>query len=156
MPNLSKVLVVFALFLFAAVAYSQGAVVTSTQTGNGAGSGNGGGQKSGTVSVSVTVSPGMIGGFSGGIAGVRGQPFSADVIEETDQYLADGNHIHHESHGRLFRDSEGRSRTETEIGGFLTGSKPFVHIQISDPVQNTFIMLDPQSKTAHVNHFREG
>ncbi|HEY7403185.1 MAG TPA: hypothetical protein VIB39_06665 [Candidatus Angelobacter sp.] len=151
MPKLSRILAVFVLFLFAAIARSQGTIVTSVQTGNASGPS----QNKETVRTSV----GLVAGFGGtlaGMGGVKGQPFSADVIEEDDKYLADGNHIHHERHGRTFRDSEGRTRTENEIGaGMVPGATPFVHIQIFDPEQNAFIMLDPQSKTATVIHFGE-
>jgi hypothetical protein len=75
------------------------------------------------------------------------------VIEETDRFLADGNHIHRENHGRIFRDSQGRTRNENEIGGFGPVAKPFVHIMIFDPVEGCFILLDPEQKTATVNQF---
>lgn len=153
MPKLSGILSVFALFLFAIGAQSQGTVVTSVQVSNGSGAENSAGQASGNVRSSV----GMVGGIGGFVGtapgGVKGQPFSADVIEETDQFLADGNHIHRENHGKIFRDSEGRSRTENEIGGDMPGIKLFVHILIVDPVQNTFIMLDPRNKVATVHNF---
>ncbi len=80
---------------------------------------------------------------------MKGLPFSADVVEETDQYLADGNHIHRESYGNIFRDSEGRTRTENEIGSGIAGSKPFVHILINDPVQNTFISSQSRDQSGY-------
>jgi len=99
----------------------------------------------------------MVAGFGGisgpGMSGVKGQPFSADIVEESDQYLVDGNHIHHETHGRIFRDSEGRSRTENELGGLIGSGKPIVHIQIFDPADGAVIMLDPEHKVASVVHF---
>ncbi len=150
MPKLSRILSVFALFLFAVVAHSQSGVVTSVRVDDGAGTGSGAGQVSGNA----RVAGGFIGGFAGGgIGGVKGQPFSADVIDETDQFLADGNHIHRETHGKIFRDSQGRSRNENEVGGFMAGSKPFIHIQIVDPVEGAFITLDPEHKVATVRHF---
>jgi hypothetical protein len=154
--KLSSILSVFALFLFAVVAHAQGTVVTSVQVGDGAGSGSGAEQGSGSVRSSNSAR--VVGGVGSfmvpGLGGVKGRPFSADVIEETDQFLADGNHIHRETHGKIFRDSEGRSRVETEFGGMMLG-KSLVHIQISDPVQNTSIFLDPQQKIALVHHFGE-
>jgi hypothetical protein len=146
MPKLHAILAAFSLMIFAAVAaHAQGTVVTFVQAGQGKGEGTGGG---------VGASVGVIGGFIGpGIRGTPGNPFSADVIEETDRFLADGNHIHRESHGRIFRDSKGRTRSENEIGGFVPGAKPFVHIMISDPVEGRFILLDPEQKTATVNQF---
>jgi hypothetical protein len=146
MPKLRAILAAFALTIFAAVvAHAQG--VTSVQVGQGKGVGTGVGTGNGAV-------VGVIGGFIGpGVSGTPGQPFSADVIEETDRFLADGNHIHRENHARVFRDSQGRTRNETEIGAFGPGIKPFVHITISDPVEGRFILLNPDQKTATVNQF---
>lgn len=155
MPKLSGILSVLALFLFAIAAQSQGTVVTSVQTGNGAGSGSGASQASNNAQISVGVGGGMIGFVGSAPGGVKGLPFSADVVEETDQYLADGNHIHRENHGKVFRDSEGRMRTENEIGSGIVGSKPFLHILINDPVQNTFILLNPENKAATVHHLMQ-
>jgi hypothetical protein len=155
MPKLSRTLVFFAIFLFAVIARSQGTVVTSVQAGNAVGSGSGAVQNPEPVHASIGVVAGF-GGIAGvGMNGIKGQPFSADMIGETDLYLADGNHIHRESHGKIYRDSEGRSRAESEIGGTIAGSKPFVHITIFDPPNHVFIMLDPQNKTANVHHLAE-
>jgi len=150
MQKLRAILVAFSLVIFAVViAHAQGTVVTSVQVGQGRGAGTGTGNGTGIGAVS-----GVIGGFGGlGFSGTPGQPFSADVIEETDRLLADGNHIHRENHGRIFRDSQGRTRNETEIGSFGPGIKPFVHIMISDPVEGRFILLNPEQKTATVNQF---
>ncbi|HKV92826.1 MAG TPA: hypothetical protein VJW20_09785 [Candidatus Angelobacter sp.] len=153
MPKLSGILSAFALFLFAIGAQSQGTVVTSLQSGNG--SRSGASQNSGNVRISVGVGGGMVGFVGNALGEVKGLAFSADVIEETDQYLADGNHIHRENHGKIFRDSEGRMRTENEIGSGIVGSKPFVHIFINDPVQNTFILLNPENKAATVHHLMQ-
>src|ERR1700694_854673 len=59
---------------------------------------------------------GMIGeriellGFEGLHGGkvVAGVPFSAVAVQETNQTLADGNHISRKSQVNLFRDSQGR------------------------------------------------
>lgn len=151
MPKLSRILAVFALFLFAVIARSQGTVVGSVQVGNGAAA------NSDNARSSIgTVGGGVISGFGGGgLGAIKGQPFSADVIDETDRFLADGNHIHHEMHGKIFRDSEGRSRTESEVGGFMPGVTPLLHIQIHDPVENALITLDQTNKVAMVHHFGE-
>jgi len=149
MPKLRAILAAFPLIIFAAVlAHAQGTVVTSVQAGQGIGAG------AGTSSGVGAFAGGVIGGIIGpGIRGTPGAPFSADVIEETDRFLSDGNHIHRENHGKVFRDSQGRTRNETEIGAFAPGAKPFVHITISDPVEGRFIMLNPEQKTATVNQF---
>jgi hypothetical protein len=152
MPKLRAILAAFSLMIFAAVvAHAQGAVATSVQVNQGRGVGDGAGTGTGG---GIGASVGMIGPLIGpGIRGTPGQPFSADVIEETDRFLSDGNHIHHENHGRVFRDSQGRTRNESEIAVFAPGAKPFVHIMISDPVEGRFIMLNPEQKTATVNQF---
>src|ERR1035441_4467812 len=46
---------------------------------------------------------------------VKGAPFSADLITESTQALADGNHIHQTSTSRLYRDGEGRTRREQSL-----------------------------------------
>ena len=48
-------------------------------------------------------------------SGVKGVPFSAEVVNETSRVLGDGTRIHQETQGKSFRDSEGRTRTESEF-----------------------------------------
>lgn len=154
MPRLRAILAAFSLTIFAVLAaHAQGTVVTSVQVGQGRGAGSGSGSGSGVVGSTG----GVIGSILGpGISGTPGQPFSADVIDETDRLLADGNHIHRENHGRIFRDSQGRTRTETEIGTPAPGTKPFVHIMIADPVESRFILLNPEQKTATIHQSGKG
>jgi hypothetical protein len=131
MTKLRWLLVLFSLFVFAVLARAQVPVITR-----------------GTVI-------GTIGGVPGAsfTHGNTGLPFSADVEEENDKFLADGNRIHYEVHGKIFRDSEGRMRTETEAPVFNSGSKPFVHINITDMVEGRIIFLDTEHKIATVNFF---
>lgn len=89
-------------------------------------------------------------GVGHGVEGVKGGPFSADVTYEFTQVLADENRIHRESHGRIFRDGEGRVRNEIEDEMPLRAG--IVHITIHDPVSQTFVTLFPQNKRAVVNH----
>lgn len=145
------ILVFFSLCLFAAFTHAQIAPPPAP-AGNGAGTGSGSGNGAGTVRVETK--SGFMGGIVGSIFtpdGVPGQPFSADVVEETDQTLSDGNHIHRETHGRFFRDSQGRTRSETEVGIFGPGSHS-VHVFITDLVEGRFIVLDLERKTATINH----
>jgi hypothetical protein len=135
MLKLRPLLVFFSLFLSAILARAQGTVVTSYQVGHVVGSRTGG-----TIGATFT------------FAGNTGLPFSADVVEENDKFLADGNHIHYEVHGKIFRDSEGRIRTETEAPVFTSNSKPFVHINITDLVEGRIIFLDVEHKIATVTH----
>lgn len=75
-------------------------------------------------------------------------PFSADVVEEFTHDLGDGNVIHQETHGRFWRDSEARTRRETELVT-VPGDK-HQQIAINDPVDRVGIMLNPENKTAMV------
>ena len=82
---------------------------------------------------------------------VKNAPFSADVISQYDRVLPNGNHIHRETRGKVFRDSQGRVRTETDLGNVaVTGN--LQHITIQDPLQRVVIHLDPRTKTATVRH----
>jgi hypothetical protein len=99
------------------------------------------------------------GGIGGGIAGgvaigagpreIRGVPFSADVTTEITRTLADGNRIHQENHGKIYRDSEGRTRTENSTNRLPDG-QAWEFVLINDAVSNVTINLDPQRKTATI------
>jgi hypothetical protein len=93
----------------------------------------------GTVSAVV----GSVGLFSN----VKNHPFSADIVDENIQFLVDGNRIHSESHGKIFRDAEGRLRQENEVAAGLQ------YISIQDPLQKIVISLDSQKKIATIHHY---
>jgi len=76
----------------------------------------------------------MVGAVRGST--VKGAPYSADEINETNQILADGTRIHREIKAAVFRDSEGRVRRETPET-----------ITITDPVANVTYVLNPRSMT---------
>src|SRR6478672_10155310 len=59
---------------------------------------------------------------------VKGAPFSADIVTESIQTLADGNRIVQRSNTHMYRDSEGRVRREEDRGA----QSPV--ISITDPV----------------------
>jgi len=124
----------FALLLCGVYAHSQvqGAGVSSSSG-------------SGTVSLSVITS-------APSLRGIKGAPFSADVTEESDQALVDGNHIHREMHGRIFRDSEGRTRQEHELLRVMGSEEKRVRVTIMDSVQQVLITLDQQNKVATIRH----
>lgn len=93
-------------------------------------------------------------GTTGGVfvsTGMARQPYSADTITITDRTLADGNHIHRETHGKIYRDSQGRTRSETEMP-VPPGGEPFTIITINDPVQRVLIRLDKRVQTAQLTH----
>jgi hypothetical protein len=155
MMKLRSLLVLFSLFLFAVLAHSQAGVVNSVQAGQHVQTGDAaGGAVVSSVDTVVVRRVGSVGGMTGAFfaSGISGLPFSADVVEENDKFLADGNHIHYEVQGRIFRDSEGRIRTETEAPVFTPESKPFVHINITDLVEGRIIFLDVEHKIATVTH----
>jgi hypothetical protein len=85
---------------------------------------------------------------------IKNAPFSAQVVTEYDHVLANGTHIHRETHGRIFRDSQGRVRTETQVAA-LGGVDSLEHIAIQDPILHEIIHLDPRTKTASVHHLGE-
>jgi len=111
----------------------------------------------GQTGTSKTAATGNIGGavatFSGTFPeGNKGVPFTADIVNETDQVFADGNHIHRELPGKIYRDSQGRMRRETTMEVGVTGFR-LESVTINDPTQQVFISLDTQLKTASIHHF---
>jgi hypothetical protein len=111
--------------------------------------------KSGVIGIGTIAS---IPATSGGVLGfpgqaVKGIPFSADIVHEFTQVLADGNRIHRETHGATYRDAEGRTRNENELG-FIGVMEPRTRITINDPVAGTMTTLSPETKTAVINHFQ--
>jgi hypothetical protein len=73
---------------------------------------------------------------------VKGAPYSAEVVTESNQKLADGNVITHRKVSRVYRDGEGRTRQESVRDGKLRS------VYISDPVAKANYTLLPDSKIA--------
>lgn len=91
--------------------------------------------------------------LSGGInlRSVAGAPFSADVVSQSTQIQADGTPVTRETHGKMFRDSAGRTRSEIDLQSSVAGgARRFV--TIVDPMQGTSIVLDVAAKSATVFH----
>jgi len=77
---------------------------------------------------------------------VKGAPYSAQVVNEMVQTLADGNRITTSHSSNLYRDSQGRERREESS----SGSNPTVRsIFITDPVEGVNYTLMPKNKEAH-------
>jgi hypothetical protein len=78
-------------------------------------------------------------GLSGAAMGptVKGAPYSAVEVSESNQVLADGTRIHNENQTNVYRDSEGRVRRETPN-----------QITIMDPVASVSYFLNPKTQTA--------
>ena len=93
---------------------------------------------------------------------VKGAPYSAETVIESTQTLADGNRINQKTTGRVYRDSEGRTRREEERNLRLftaepdgRGSNPRVGftsartgVSIVDPVAGYSYSLDAENKVA--------
>lgn len=95
----------------------------------------------------------LLGAMAGGASRVvRNAPYSADQVTETTQVLADGNRIHQVHTSKVFRDSDGRVRTEQSLGGLgplasATARQERV-VFINDPVSGQNLALNPRERTA--------
>ncbi len=90
-------------------------------------------------------------------AGVTNAPFSADVITETSQTLADGNHIHQTVTTKVYRDSEGRTRREQAINlnGLASNANMQQMVFINDPVAGISYSLNATDHTG-MKYVRNG
>jgi hypothetical protein len=82
---------------------------------------------------------------------VKGAPYSATVLIETVQTLANGAKLTHKKTDVIYRDSEGRVRREQtfdRVGPFPVDGEPRQIVFINDAVQGVRIVLDPSQKTA--------
>jgi len=94
--------------------------------------------------------------FAGAPAGgihlrnIADAPFSADVVKQSTRVLPNGSVVPAVTQGKMFRDSKGRTRLESEIASSVaTRLRRFV--LIVDPVQRVNIVLDMQAKLATVS-----
>jgi hypothetical protein len=92
-------------------------------------------------------------GFEGMRGGkvVTGAPFSAVVVSESTQTLADGNHITWKTQTNLYRDSQGRLRKEVTLPGFgplAASGEPKSFVVLNDPVAQTNFVLHADTKVA--------
>lgn len=84
-------------------------------------------------------------------------PFSATIQTTHDQKLADGNAIHGEIVTHVYRDSSGRTRTETPLScimGLDGQFRPIINVTINDPANHTTMtwQVDGRDKVARVIH----
>jgi len=82
---------------------------------------------------------------------VQGAPYSATIVNESTQTLADGNRIVQRFSGTTARDSQGRTRQDTAlppIGNMSAANAPHI-VFIQDPVAQTAYTLNLTDKTAH-------
>lgn len=90
-------------------------------------------------------------GFGGSFSRtpVTGAPYSAVETVQTQQLLANGNQISHADQSKVYRDSQGRTRTERTITPpAASGQQPFTAITIVDPVAGYRYELNPSTMTA--------
>jgi hypothetical protein len=86
-------------------------------------------------------------GFNSGKT-ITGAPYSAEQVTEHVQTLADGNRIVNTTTTKVYRDSQGRTRTETTLPAFAGGPTPPVMVTIADPVAGVTYILNSTGKTA--------
>lgn len=109
------------------------------------GNGGGGGMSKGDTFVFVSSEM----SYDGKV--VKGVPYSAQAVTETVQTLADGNRIVHRNTANVYRDSEGRTRRDQELGAigpFASAGEPSRTSFINDPVAGVNYILDPRTRTA--------
>jgi len=94
--------------------------------------------------------------FSGGKV-VTGAPYSAQAITDRMQTLPDGNTIHTTTTANVYRDSQGRTRREQEIGAigpWAAQGAPRKVIIITDPVGGSIYTLNADTQQARQMPFR--
>src|ERR1700680_2110850 len=97
----------------------------------------------------VTMSS-VAGGFAN-TSPVQGAPYSATVVNEYIQTLADGNRIVQHTTGSTARDSQGRTRQDMApppIGNMSPANAPHI-VFIQDPVAQTTYTLNLTDKPHH-------
>ena len=88
-----------------------------------------------------------------GIASVIGAPFSAVRSQQSAKNFADGNRIDNGSSSRLYRDGQGRTRTELDTPAQMLAANPQMEptqITISDPQSGETVHLLSKLKVAMV------
>ncbi len=94
---------------------------------------------------------GMIG--PAGRTPVTGAPYSATEVRVFTQTLASGNQIQRQEQTLVYRDSQGRVRTESTIPG-MNGHAAHTMVTIFDPVAGNVVRLDGEKQTAMVRTLR--
>jgi len=82
---------------------------------------------------------------------VTGAPYSAQVITERTQVLANGNKIDQKNTANVYRDSQGRTRREMTMGPVGPWAAPknaSPMVVINDPVAGAGYMLNPGKQSA--------
>ncbi|MDT4952986.1 MAG: hypothetical protein QOJ02_1124 [Acidobacteriota bacterium] len=82
---------------------------------------------------------------------VKGAPYAAQAITETTRTLSDGNRIKRKTTASVYRDSEGRTRRDQElgvVGPWAMSGDPQQTVFINDPVAGVNYVLDPRTHIA--------
>jgi hypothetical protein len=79
---------------------------------------------------------------------VPGAPFSAGIVTTWERVLPDGKRLHGEAHGNAYRDSQGRTRIESEPEVPDPKLKGVVFISFTDPASHSITYLDLRTKRA--------
>ena len=80
---------------------------------------------------------------------VTGAPYSGVQTVSSQQVLANGNQISHSQQSKVYRDSQGRTRTEQTVTPPATsGKQPYTQVTIVDPVAGYRYMLNSATMTA--------
>ena len=84
---------------------------------------------------------------------IPGAPFSADTESRSTRLLPSGEQFQSRSQGKLYRDSQGRTRRETD---FVSGSGTVAgrNVVITDPVQHLMMVLNSNDKVARMYHWQ--
>ncbi len=110
------------------------------------------GWASGQVLTPATGAPVPAAGIAGAPSiippNIPGAPFSADTITEISRHLQNSQPTHTILSGKLYRDSEGRTRRETQS---QDGGRTIV---ITDPVRRVMILFNASQKTARIYHWQ--
>jgi hypothetical protein len=89
---------------------------------------------------------------------IKNAPYSADIVTESTQTLADGNKIRQSTSVKVYRDSEGRTRREqsANLGGLSTTTNMPSLVIIHDPVAGVSLALNAKDKTGSKSTFTAG
>lgn len=91
-------------------------------------------------------------GFGGPQATVTGAPYSAVEVTTTQQVLAGGNSIQNQHQTTVYRDSQGRVRTETTVqhpGPAGSQAAARTMITVHDPVAGVMRHIDTQNRVVN-------
>lgn len=83
--------------------------------------------------------------------GIQQNPLSAEFVNHRSTVLSDGNRIEQKTREKLYRDSEGRTRTEHEM--LMPNGQRHQTVMINDVVKGMNIFLDSDRKTAQVHQY---